>query len=192
MDSPTYTTKKKGIKIMENNENNQNVVTDTTSTNQEINEVEKKSGEEVKEEKTFTQKELDEIVEKRLAKVKKNMPSKEELQKYNNWLESQKTEEQKAQEKEKEFQKIILEKDNLQKENLLLRKNVKIDDVDYVLFKVSKQEGNFEDNLEQFLTDNPKYLSSYEEQHKTVDFGVEHTEKEVDGYEQARKIMGLK
>ena len=79
-----------------------------------------------------------------------------------------------------------------QRENLLLRKGVKNDDIDYVMFKVSKQKGEFEDNLEQFLTDNPKYLSSYEEQHKTVDFGVEHTEKEVDGYEQARRIMGLK
>ena len=177
---------------MENNENNQNVVTDTTSTTQEINEVEKKSGEEVKEEKTFTQKELDEIVEKRLAKVKKNIPSKEELQKYNDWLESQKTEAEKNEEKQKEYEKIALERDNFQRENLLLRKGVKNDDIDYVMFKVSKQKGDFEDNLEQFLTDNPKYLSSYEEQHKTVDFGVEHTEKEVDSYDEARRIMGLK
>ena len=60
------------------------------------------------------------------------------------------------------------------------------------MLKLWKSMIDFEDNLEQFLTDTPKYLSSYEEQHKTVDFGVEHTEKEVDGYEQARKIMGLK
>lgn len=178
---------------MENEVNNQEVVTDTTevtTTEKEV-EVNEKSGD-VKEEKTFTQKELDEIVEKRLAKVKKNMPSKEELQKYNDWKESQKTEAEKNEEKQREYQKVMSERDNFKRENLLLRKGVKDDDIDYVMFKVSKQEGEFEDNLEQFLTDNPKYLSSYQETHKTIDLGSEHTEKEVDDYEQARKIMGLK
>lgn len=171
---------------MEEENKVEEVVTETTEKVQE----EVKSGE-VKEEKTFTQAELDDIVEKRLAKVKKGIPSKEELQQYQEWKESQKTEAEKNAEKEKEYQKIAEERNNFQRENLLLKKGVKQEDIDYVIFKVSKQEGEFEDNLEQFLTDNPKYLNNYEEPTKTIDLGGDHTEKEADGDAEARKIMGL-
>ena len=47
-------------------------------------------------EKTFTQKELDDIVKQRLDRAKKDMPSKEELKAYHEWKDSQKTAEQKA------------------------------------------------------------------------------------------------
>lgn len=171
---------------MEEENKVEEVVTETTEKVQE----EVKSGE-VKEEKTFTQAELDDIVEKRLAKVKKGIPSKEELQQYQEWKESQKTEAEKNAEKEKEYQKIAEERNNFQRENLLLKKGVKQEDIDYVIFKVSKQEGEFEDNLAQFLTDNPKYLNNYEEPTKTIDLGGDHTEKEADGDAEARKIMGL-
>lgn len=49
-----------------------------------------------KAEKTFTQKELDEIVKQKLEKAKKDMPTKEELKAYREWRDSQKTAEQKA------------------------------------------------------------------------------------------------
>ena len=49
-----------------------------------------------KAEKTFTQKELDEIVKKRLDRVKKDMPSKDELEQFRKWKDGQKTAEQKA------------------------------------------------------------------------------------------------
>ena len=47
-------------------------------------------------EKTFTQKELDDIVKQRLDRAKKDMPTKEELKAYHEWKDSQKTAEQKA------------------------------------------------------------------------------------------------
>ena len=47
-------------------------------------------------EKTFTQKELDDIVKQRLDRAKKDMPSKEELKAFKEWKDSQKTAEQKA------------------------------------------------------------------------------------------------
>lgn len=47
-------------------------------------------------EKTFTQKELDDIVKQRLDRAKKDMPSKEELQAFRDWQDSKKTAEQKA------------------------------------------------------------------------------------------------
>ena len=45
--------------------------------------------------KTFTQDELDAIVKDKIAKAKKGQPSKEELEEFKQWKESQKTEEEK-------------------------------------------------------------------------------------------------
>jgi hypothetical protein len=41
----------------------------------------------------------------------------------------------------------------------VLKSGVTYDDVDYVLFKVSKIDGEFEDNLKTFLTENPKHIT---------------------------------
>lgn len=111
------------------------------------------------EEKTLTQKEVDEIVKERLEREKKKLPSKEELAKYNEWKESQKTEAEKQNEAMKELETLKQEKINTERENILLKKGINVDDVDYVIYKVSKLEGDFADNLEQFLKDNPKYLA---------------------------------
>lgn len=48
--------------------------------------------------KTFTQEELDKIVKERVARAKKDQPSKEELEAFKQWQESQKTEEEKRNE----------------------------------------------------------------------------------------------
>lgn len=45
--------------------------------------------------KTFTQEELDAIVKDKIAKAKKGQPSKEELEEFKQWKDSQKTEEEK-------------------------------------------------------------------------------------------------
>ena len=147
---------------------------------------------EVKEEKTFTQDELNSIVQERLNKAKKGIPSQEELKAFNDWKESQKTEAEKNAEKEKENQQVLTERDNLKRENLLLRKGVKDDDIDYVLYKVSKLDGEFEDNLTQYLTDNPKYLKNYEEPTKKIDLGGNHSEEKPNDDEFVKKVMGLK
>lgn len=109
-------------------------------------------------EKTFTQEDVDKIVKERLKK----MPSKEELKAYKDWQETQKTAEQKQAEKETEYKKTLSEKESLVQENQVLKAGVNIDDVDYVLFKVSKKEGDFEENLQRFLKENPKYLKNKE------------------------------
>ena len=109
-------------------------------------------------EKTFTQEELNKIVQERLDKEKKKMPSKEELKAFKDWQESQKTAEQKQAEKDAEYQKTLNELNTLKQTNAVLSAGVNKDDADYVLFKVSKMEGEFEENLAKFLKDNPKYL----------------------------------
>ena len=109
-------------------------------------------------EKTFTQEELNKIVQERLDKEKKKMPSKEDLKAFKDWKESQKTAEEKQAEKEAEYQKTLNELNTLKQTNTVLSAGVNKDDADYVLFKVSKMDGEFEENLAKFLKDNPKYL----------------------------------
>lgn len=123
-----------------------NVDTQTTNQNEE------------QAEKTFTQEELNKIVQERLDKEKKKMPSKEELKAFKDWQESQKTAEQKQAEKDAEYRKTLDELNTLKQTNAVLSAGVNKDDADYVLFKVSKMEGEFEENLAKFLKDNPKYL----------------------------------
>ncbi len=53
----------------------------------------------VQAEKTFTQAELDEIVKQRLDRQKKGLPSKEEMEAFHKWQDSQKSAEQLSQEK---------------------------------------------------------------------------------------------
>ena len=133
---------------MEENKEN-NVVTPTTNTSENGGQ----------EQKTFTQEELNTIVETRLAKAKKDMPSKEELKKYNEWKEAQITEQEKMAEKETEYQKVLAEKEQIINENKILKSGVNAEDTDYVLFKVTKMEGDFEENLSKFLKDNPRFLN---------------------------------
>ena len=140
-------TLKKGIEMEENEE--KTVVTPTTNTQEDGGQ----------EQKTFTQEELNTIVETRLAKAKKDMPSKEELKKYNEWKEAQKTEQEKMAEKETEYQKALAEKEQIINENKILKSGVNAEDTDYVLFKVTKMEGEFEENLSKFLKDNPRFLN---------------------------------
>ena len=132
-------------------------------------------------EKTFTQEELNKIVQERLDKEKKKMPSKEELKAFKDWQESQKTAEQKQAEKEAEYQKTLNELNTLKQTNAVLEAGVNKDDVDYVLFKVSKMEGDFDENLTKFLKDNPKYKESEPEGQKATGTQVKKINSQNDG-----------
>ena len=108
--------------------------------------------------------EAQKIADAMVAKKMKGMPSKEELKAFKDWQESQKTAEQKQAEKDAEYQKTLNELNTLKQTNAVLSAGVNRDDADYVLFKVSKMEGEFEENLAKFLKDNPKYLKQELEQ----------------------------
>lgn len=131
-------------------EEQKQVETETTITEQ----VENNSEEVVK---TFTQEEVNAIVKERLAKAQKGIPSKEELAKYNEWKDSQKTQ----QDKYDELVKKETEKDNtisnLQKENLVLKAGITdSDEIEFIVYKISKMGGDFEDNLKEYLANKPK------------------------------------
>ena len=133
-------------------EENQNVETETTTTE----EVENNSEEVVK---TFTEEEVNDIVERRLAKAKKGIPSKEELAKYNEWKESQKSQEDKY----NDLLKSSGEKDttitNLKMENEVLKSGITDEDeIEFLVYKIGKMEGDFSENLKNYLADNPKYI----------------------------------
>lgn len=143
----------------------------------------------VNEEKKFTQKELDEYLESRLAKERKKGPSKEEMEEFQKWKDSQKTEEEKKKESEIERQKIMSENEELKRTIKIRDAGVKKDDIDYVLFKLSKMEGNFEDNLKDFLEKNPKFTSS--DKKLNVELGGNHGDKRTKDDSRERNLMRL-
>lgn len=132
-------------KTVEGNEETGNVDTQTTNQNEGQAEIDVKA-------------EAQKIADAMVAKKMKGMPSKEELKAFKDWQESQKTVEQKQAEKDAEYQKTLNELNTLKQTNAVLSAGVNKDDADYVLFKVSKMEGVFDENLAKFLKDNPKYL----------------------------------
>ena len=144
-------------------ENNENTVTQTESVATE-NKTEVSGEQPVeKNEKTFTQEEVNAM----LAKEKKKMPSKEDLKAFNEWKESQKTEEDKKNE-------ILQENETLKKqlviaENKSVVANAGVDSKfqKFVLSEVSEIEGDFEDNLKDYLKDNPQFLIQKVEAPKT-------------------------
>ena len=163
---------------MEEENKEQKPVTQTEEkTEVTVTEPVEKTEKETKEEKTFTQEEVNAM----LAKEKKKMPSKEELKAFKDWQESQKTAEQKQAEKDAEYQKTLNELNILKQTNTVLEAGVNKEDVDYVIFKVSKMEGEFEENLEKFLKDNPKYKESEPEVQKATGTQVKKINSQNDG-----------
>lgn len=112
--------------------------------------------------------------------LKQKLPSKEEMDAFKTWKENQKTEAEKQAEKENEYQNTLSKNKSLLMENQALKSGVNKDDLDYIIFKVSKMEGDFEENLQSFLKENPKYLASQKEViEKTIDLGGEHQDTQT-------------
>lgn len=154
-------------------ENVQNVETETTTTEQ----VENNSEQVV--EKTFTQDEVNAIVKERLAKAQKGIPSKDELTKYNEWKESQKTQQDKYDDLVKKDNEKDTTISNLQKENLVLKSGITdTDEVEFIVYKVGKMDGDFEDNLKDYLANNPKFAKKQETKATGVQSSVTSIPKE--------------
>lgn len=161
----------------EENKTQESVTQTEEKTEVTVTEPVEKTEKETKEEKTFTQEEVNAM----LAKEKKKMPSKDELKAFKDWQESQKTEAEKQAEKEAKYQKTLDELNALKQTNAVLEAGVNKDDADYVLFKVSKMEGEFEENLTKFLKDNPKYKESEPETKQATGAQVKKINSQNDG-----------
>ena len=145
-------------------ENVQNVET----TNVETTENTETQTAEEKVVKTFaTQEEFNEALKKEVARKTKNLPSKEDLKAFNEWKESKKTETEKSLEKDKKIE--TLEKQLAYAENKSVVANAGVDSKfqKFFLSEVSDMEGEFEDNLKDYLKDNPQFLISKVETSKT-------------------------
>lgn len=151
---------------MENNQETK-TVTQTESSNEKNTEetVTQTDNKTEEEPKTFTQDEVNKL----LAKERKKLPPKEEMNEFYSWKESQKSEAQKQSEFNQKLTDTTNENISLKHENLVLKSNVNPEDADYVVFKVSKMEGDFEDNLKDFLKENPKYLINSNDYTKNVE-----------------------
>ena len=137
-------------------DNESNVVTPTTNTEKQ------NGGQDVK---TFTQEEVNSIVEERLAKVKKNMPSKEELQQYNEWKETQKTEQEKINDKINQLQTnngiLTNENSQLKAQLEVLNSNAKKEFVRFVTSEVLAMVNDTTDlktAIKSYKKDNPQYF----------------------------------
>ena len=112
-----------------------------------------------KQEKTFTQAELDKVIADRLARERAKMPAADKLKAFEEWQKAQQSEAEKTAEREKELARLQSEAENLKRENAVIKAEVNVDDVDYVLFKVGKMEGDFGKNLEAYLKENKKFTA---------------------------------
>lgn len=115
-------------------------------------------------ERTFTQAEVDAIIQTRLDRERKNLPSKDELSAFRNWKATQQTEEERMQNiiKERDENAASLRESNArveqyERERLLLSKGVSLEDVDYYAFKIGKlvtETQDFAKAAEVFFKDN--------------------------------------
>lgn len=136
-------------------ENVQNVTEEKVTENTETQTAEEKV------EKTFaTQEDFNEALKKEVARKTRNVPSKEELKAFNEWKESKKTETEKQLEKDKKIE--TLEKQLAYAENKSVVANAGVDSKfqKFVLSEVSEMEGEFEDNLKDYLKENPQFLTN--------------------------------
>lgn len=109
-------------------------------------------------EKTYTQAEVDKMIEKRLARERKNQPTEQELSEFREYQKTHKPKSDAERVKE-----ITGERDSAQteleiarRENYLLKKGVDPEDVDYYVYKITrsmKEDEDFEDAAKAFLKD---------------------------------------
>ena len=113
-------------------------------------------------------------------KVEKTFATQEDLKAFNEWKESQKTEEDKKNE-------ILQENETLKKqlviaENKSVVANAGVDSKfqKFVLSEVSEMEGDFEDNLKDYLKENPQFLIQKVETSKTNGVGTKRISEDAE------------
>lgn len=115
-------------------------------------------------EKTFTQADVDALIQKRLDRERKKYPSEEELTAFRTWKESQQTEQEKwntlTGERDTARSQLAAaqaELEQMKREKYLTGKGVPAEDLDYYAFKIGKlvtDTKTFEQAAEEFLKDN--------------------------------------
>ena len=146
---------------MENNEK-----TPVTQT-EEKNVVGETHTTEKNEQKTFTQEEVNEMILKVENKINKKYEGVD-LKEYNEWKESQKTEAEKQSEIIKENESLKIQLKEAENKSVVANAGVDSKFQRFVISEISNQEGDFEDNLNKYLKDNPQFLIQKEEKKTTT------------------------
>lgn len=117
----------------------------------------------LEQEKTFTQADVDKMIQSRLDRERKKFPSEDELTAYRTWKDSQQTEQERQAKREKEYadNKAALtaaqsELEQLKREKYVLSKGLAGDDAEFIAFKAAKlvdDKTTFEQAVDQ-LTEN--------------------------------------
>ena len=109
------------------------------------------------EQKTFTQNEVNNIVKDRVAKVEKKYANID-INKYNEYIESQKTEAEKQEELKRENTELKNKITELENANVVANANVDPKFQKFVINEVTQLGGDFKEQLDTYLKDNEQYL----------------------------------
>ena len=120
------------------------------------------------EEKKFSQDEVNTL----LKKERKGLPSKEELEEFKKWKDSQKTDEEKKAEAETKLKKAEADSSEKDKVITMYKQGVNEKYMDFLLFTVSKMDGDFSDNLANYIKENPEYGKAIKEESKATGIPV--------------------
>ena len=145
---------------------------ETTETNSDTKET-------TQEEKTFTQADVDKLIQERIAREKKNQLSKEELKAYNEWKESQKTEEEKKNEALTNAEKARLAAEEkataLEAKVTCLSKGViatSVDDVVILAKAMVTEEVAIEQAIDKVLEKYPSFKGEHQQEEQNNGFKV--------------------
>lgn len=116
-------------------------------------------------EKTFTQEELNLMIQKRLEQERKKMPSKEEQEEFKKWQEAQKTAEEKQAEKEQKFNQMQAELNLYKNKEKVTKAGIDAQFAEFAVFEVSKlvnETTDFDTALNSWIETNQQYKAGAE------------------------------
>lgn len=152
--------------------------------------------------KTFTQEELDKIVKERVARVKKDQPTKEELEAFKQWQESQKTEEEKKNEAltNAEKARVAAEERALLAETKVtcLSKGVastSVDDVVILAKAMLNDDLTMEQAIDKVLEKYPSFKGEQQKQEQNKNgfiIGANNTKQKVNPNNAIARAFGIK
>lgn len=152
--------------------------------------------------KTFTQEELDAIVKDKIAKAKKDQPSKEELEEFKQWKDSQKTEEEKRTEALNNAEQARLAAEEkataLEAKVTCLTKGVtanSVDDVVILAKAMVNDELTMEQAIDKVLEKYPSFKGEQQKQEQNQNgfiIGANNTKQKVNPNDAIARAFGIK
>lgn len=153
-------------------------VLDTGTKDTQVSAVETSNEKSTSTERMFSQTELNEILKSRLDRERKKYPSEEELKLFQDWKSSQQSEQEKYQELISKYDELKKEYTTYKNYNLVKNENVNELFIDFIIDNVSKQEGNFEENLKTFREKNPQFFDTNKLIKMSTSTNLERNKKE--------------